>query len=118
MSLNKNVDSSTTLRAISHVERRNHKFDMKIDCTPKPTIRRVRVQKLDPVTNIITTKTEMRTIDRVEEMRPYHVSDFSIANLTAVGAKLTPSVLTGSPHKSVSDMERVLSGLEITDNDN
>lgn len=101
------------LKCISQFERLNTRVPK---CEPLPpfvTRRNVRIQVACDEKRTIKTKVEMRTINRADEMRPYRVSDFSLDNLIAVGAKMTPTVLNASPHKSVTDMAATLDSIDI-----
>lgn len=105
------------LQCISHFKRLNTRIP---PCDPIPpfvTRRVIRTRVVDEKTRSIKVKTELKTFDRVEEMRPYRVSDFSLNNMIALGVKMTPTHLSASPHKSVSDMASVLDSININSND-
>ena len=90
-------------RVLSHCERCAMRFK---NSSPekRDTVRKVRISVYDEETSRMVTKIEFKTIDRVEEMKPFKVSDFYLENLLAIGASLTPSHMAASPHKAVSDM--------------
>ena len=104
------------MKFMSHSRRLKTSFDSYEVSTPRPTVRNVRVQKVDEVNRRVTTKIEKRTINRSEEMKPYCVSDFSLDNLIAVGVKMTPTSMASSPHKAVSDMAATLDSIDIEPN--
>lgn len=104
------------LKCISQFRRLNSRIPQ---CEPLErfvTCRNVRVQVVNEKTRSISTKVEKKTINRADEMRPYRVSDFSLDNLIAIGAKMTPTVLNASPHKSVSDMAATLDSIDLNQN--
>lgn len=101
------------LKCISQFKRLNSPIPMCELLEPYVTRRNVRVQVVNEQSRSLKTKVEMRTINRADEMRPYRVSDFSLDNLIAVGAKLNPTVLNASPHKSVTDMALTLQSIDI-----
>lgn len=106
------------LKCISQFKRLNTSISKPEPLAPFVTRRNVRVQVVDENTRSVKTKVELKTIDRAEEMRPYRVSDFSLDNLIAVGAKMTPAVLTASPHKSVTDMAATLESIDFNPENN
>ena len=91
---------------LSHRERLTKHCDCCVESSNLPTIRKVRVQRV--VGNRVINKVELKTIDRASEMKPYRSSDFAMDNLLAVGAKLDPTRLIGSPLKNIDDMARTL----------
>lgn len=101
------------LKCISQFKRLNTPIPQCEPLEPYVTRRNVRVQVVNEKTRTLKTKVEMRTINRADEMRPYRVSDFSLDNLIAVGAKMNPAVLNASPHKSVTDMAATLQSIDI-----
>ena len=74
----------------------------------KPLKVLVTTSNLDEDTGRMISKTELRTVDRKEEMKNYRVQDFCLENLLAIGAPLTPVQLEGSRDASMSAIEGVL----------
>ena len=99
-------------KPISHFERCRTRCQCDVVLPHRPIVRQVRTQIFDERSKTFVTKVEMKTIDRTEEMKPYKVSDFSLNNLIAVGAKLDPTRLDASPLKAVADMEQSLARLD------
>ena len=75
--------------------------------------REVRVQKLDEVNQRIVTELQTKTFNRAEEMKPYKVSDFCLENLIAIGAKLEPTTLQGSPNQVITDIVSTLETMPL-----
>lgn len=50
-------------------------------------------ETLNEKTGTVSKKSSYRTVNRYEEMKNYKISDFSIENLTAIGAKLQTTQL-------------------------
>lgn len=100
-------------KPLSHFESLQRRFVNK-PVRNKPTRRLVRTSTFDETIGRMVTRTKYETISRVEEMKPYRVSDFCLENLVAVGAKLQSTNLTASPHKAISDMQDVLENIPST----
>ncbi len=101
------------LKPLPHYER------IRTNCAPvislpcRPIIRKQRVNTFDENTGLMSTKVKYVTIDRKAEMKPFRVSDFSLDNLLAIGAKLDSAQLTASPLAQVANMEKTLSNLNF-----
>lgn len=103
-------------KLISHFE---HSCVRHIDDTPfeiKPTVRKIVTQSIHPHTGRVISKCEFRTVDRVEEMKPFRLSDFYLNNLISVGAKLNPVIMQSSPLKQVDEITSRLSSIDNTHN--
>lgn len=68
--------------------------------------------------DVIVNSCEIRTTDIVEELDNYKLSDFSISNLQAVGAKLNPVYVTPNNIDTVDKATSFVSGLDVEINDN
>lgn len=106
------------MKPISHFERKSQPLSIPISLPRNPARRKTRVTTIDEVTGIHTTKCKIVSYDRVEEMKPYRVSDFSLDNLIAIGANLDDTHLSASPHRAITDMERTLSNININNEEN
>lgn len=106
------------LNCISHFQRLNTKLPLPEPHVKKPTVRCVRVQSVDENSRIVRTKIEKITVDRANEMKPYRVSDFSLDNLIAVGATLSATHLSASPHQAITDMAATLDSIDLNYNQN
>lgn len=69
-------------------------------------------------TGTICKKSSYKTVDRVSEMANYKVSDFSIENLLAVGAKLTPTHLVGDTDLKMLHLENSVSKIVNNESNN
>lgn len=62
---------------------------------------------------VLVSHSESRTIDVVEDLDNYKLSDFSISNLQAVGAKLTPMSVAPNPIDAIDKATNMISQLDI-----
>lgn len=72
------------------------------------------------VNNTIITTSVSKTIDLIEELDNYKVTDFSVSNLQAIGANLTPMYVTPNRIDSVVKATNLVGKLdiELPNNDN
>lgn len=65
------------------------------------------------VNNTIITTSVSKTIDLIEELDNYKVTDFSVSNMQAVGANLTPMYVTPNRIDSVDRATNFVGKLDI-----
>lgn len=67
------------------------------------------IDQLDEKTRRVVKKTEFRKVNMAESLNVYHVNDFALENLIAVGTPLTPCKLASSRFEMLEKLERVVS---------
>ena len=70
--------------------------------------RMVHTEELDIATQRVIKRTEMQSINRVEEMKNYRCSDFCLENLLSCGVELKPCKLSGSSFVTLDKMEAIV----------
>ena len=70
--------------------------------------RMVHTEELDVSTQRVIKRTELQSIDRVEEMKNYRCSDFYLENLISCGVDLKPCKLLGSSFTTLDRMETIV----------
>ena len=98
-------------KIIRHFQRMNS-YDIsapKVEITSIPLKRLFESEDIDPVTKRIVRKSEFKTIDRHEEMKNFHCSDFSLENMLSAGVDMQLCTLTTS---NINDVDNIASCLE------
>ena len=101
------------MKKMSHYERMNTVGEY----VPKPQIIRERARmsvtsKLDEKTRRIVKSCEFKKVDDATNLNQYHVNDFALENLIAVGVELHPTKLASSRFGMLDEMERITANVE------
>ena len=90
--------------------------DCHVSCTCNSRLSQV--EEYDEPTGKVLRKSVFKPVDRVAEMQNYSVNDFSLDNLLAIGAPLTPALLRRDNLSSIDAINSHLNSIVLPKNDN
>lgn len=101
------------MKKMSHYERMNTEGEYVPHAQQiRERARMAVTSRFDEKTRRIVKSCEFKNVDDATNLNQYHVNDFALENLLAVGVELHPTKLASSRFGMLDEMERIIDNVE------